>query len=42
MENVTIYTGDDVKSMFIIPYHVANVQEDQDEKIDRENVQKRK
>jgi hypothetical protein len=32
MENVTIYTGD-VKSMFIIPYHVDNVQEEQDEKM---------
>ena len=32
MENVTVYTGD-VKSMFIIPYHVENVQEEQDEKM---------
>jgi hypothetical protein len=32
MENVTKYTGD-MKSMFIIPYHVENIQEEKDKKM---------
>ena len=32
MQNVTIYTGE-AKSMFIIPYQVENIQEEQDERM---------
>lgn len=32
MQNVTLYP-DDVKSMFIIPYHVEKIQEEQDERM---------
>ena len=32
MENVTIYTSD-MKNMFIIPYHVENIQEEKEEKM---------